>query len=50
MSAIGEERNRVVDNEGKQEIFINSKHEITNEETTNKGIVDGSVECDDYND
>jgi hypothetical protein len=42
MSAIGEEHKKVLDNEGKQEISVNSNHETTNEETMNKGISDAS--------
>jgi hypothetical protein len=50
MSAIGEETKKVLANEGKQEISVNNNREITNEDTINKGIADGSKECNDYDD
>jgi hypothetical protein len=40
MSAIGEENKEVIDNEGKQDIYVDNTGEIANEETMNKGITE----------
>jgi hypothetical protein len=41
MSSIGEENKKV---------YVDNNGEIANEDTMNKGIKDGSEECDDYDD